>query len=143
MEAARLTIVVGRRRSGLFELLDGNDDGRLGLRELHSLSRLAREWDADGDGGLSPAEVPARYTLLVRRGTLAAPYELPGSSNAGPPWFSRLDRNRDGDVSAAEFPGRSELFEQLDSDRDGLIGLSEALRADGRFRNVSLIRESR
>jgi Ca2+-binding EF-hand superfamily protein len=45
---------------------------------------------------------------------------------SGPRWFRRMDRNRDGDVSAREFLGPKAQFNRLDRDKDGLIDAVEA-----------------
>src|SRR6185437_4376532 len=41
-------------------------------------------------------------------------------------WFSKMDRNRDGDLSPREFLGTVEDFRKLDTDGDGLISVEEA-----------------
>jgi hypothetical protein len=41
-----------------------------------------------------------------------------------------MDRNGDGLVSRREFLGPAELFRKLDRDRDGVISIREAIRAD-------------
>jgi Ca2+-binding EF-hand superfamily protein len=46
-----------------------------------------------------------------------------------PAWFTRMDSNRDGDVSAREFLGPIAVFKQIDRDGDGLIDANEALKA--------------
>ena len=48
---------------------------------------------------------------------------------AGPSWFRKMDRNRDGDISRREFLGPRAEFDRLDGDGDGLIDAAEAARA--------------
>ena len=50
-------------------------------------------------------------------------------SAAGPNWFRKMDRNRDGDISRREFLGPRADFERLDRDHDGLIDAQEAASA--------------
>src|SRR5262249_17362573 len=45
---------------------------------------------------------------------------------AGPAWFRKMDRNRDGDVSRREFLGSDEEFKKIDTDGDGLISAAGA-----------------
>ena len=47
---------------------------------------------------------------------------------AGPNWFRRMDRNRDGDVSRREFRGPKAQFDRLDRDKDGLIDADRGRR---------------
>jgi Ca2+-binding EF-hand superfamily protein len=134
---------------GLFDLVDANSDGRLGVREMRQMVKLIDQLDRDGDGQISRAEVPHKYRVDVRRGpslgnqfapravvvrklgTINQP-DLPERS--GPLWFRRMDRNHDGDVSRREFLGTDEQFRKIDRDGDGLISLEEANRAEDLFR---------
>ena len=52
----------------------------------------------------------------------------------GPVWFRKMDRNRDGDVSRKEWLGTKEAFDEIDTDRDGLISAEEAEAYDRRKR---------
>ena len=55
-------------------------------------------------------------------------------AGAGPLWFRKMDRNRDGDVSRREFLGTDSEFRKIDTDGDGLISLEEAMAAEKLFR---------
>ena len=127
--AAYVTLAVEGRRAGLFELLDADGDGRLGIHELTAARKHLAPFDRDGDGRIVRAELPYRFRFLLGRGRLRPPptrAEAPARPAAGPAWFRLLDRNDDGYLSPREFPGSPEDFKRLDSDGDGLIAVEEA-----------------
>src|SRR5262249_40060755 len=139
MRAACVTMSVSEDGRGLFDLLDSDRDGRLSVRELRQLPKLLEKFDFNGDGYLQPDEFPPT-TTLHRGGVPAAPSGVftivypageappPPAPSAGPLWFRKMDRNRDGDVSRAEFLGSDEEFRRIDTDGDGLISREEAER---------------
>ena len=139
--AERVTLILAPRRVGLFQLLDANQDGRLGMREVRVAADILRSADGDGDGKLKPGESPAVFRLAVARGATAmfgkSEDQLPPQTDEnepfsyaspGPPWFRKMDRNRDGDVTPREFLGSLDRFDELDQDGDGLLSGQEALR---------------
>lgn len=121
----------------LFGPLDVNGDGRLTLRELAGLKDRLAEWDADGDGKLTEAEIPLQYRLRLshderRLAGLSGPF-FTGNDNsnanptsAAPLWFRKMDRNRDGEVSLREFLGTKKQFGKIDANGDGAIDAAEA-----------------
>ncbi|HZY87962.1 MAG TPA: EF-hand domain-containing protein [Gemmataceae bacterium] len=138
---------------GLFDLLDTNRDGRLGLREMRQMPKLLDRLDRDGDGALSRPEIPRSYRANFRQGPVANGNGFNGRAvfvvnrmggrgparqapARGPKWFQKMDRNRDGDVSRREFLGTDEEFRKIDTDGDGLISLEEAEKADAMFRKA-------
>jgi Ca2+-binding EF-hand superfamily protein len=130
----------------LFDVLDTNRDGRLGLRELRAAWTRLAAWDRKGQGYVTRDDMPQRYQLVVSQGqpnsgagrrgneaNLMFLYAKPPPPR-GPLWFRKMDRNGDGDVSLREFLGTPEDFKRIDTDGDGLIDAQEAERADAWFR---------
>jgi Ca2+-binding EF-hand superfamily protein len=142
--ATQSQIEVSVRQDGrtMFSLLDSNHDRRLAQRELQEGKSILAEYDVNEDGQLAESELGTRYVLQIglgkpeweRQGPQSMSMEmtstdaiLPGiESLSGPQWFRRMDRNQDGDLSRREFLGRREQFNQLDSDGDTLVSVSEA-----------------
>jgi Ca2+-binding EF-hand superfamily protein len=145
------SLAVRDQGRGLFDLVDSNSDGRLGVRELRRMVQLIDQLDRDGDGQISHGEIPHKYRVDVRRGPANGNQFAPRAvairrlgtnepplpeRNAGPRWFRKMDRNHDGDVSRREFLGTDEEFRKIDTDGDGLISPEEAERADQLFRKT-------
>jgi Ca2+-binding EF-hand superfamily protein len=144
--AGCVTLVLTNQSRGLFDLLDVDRDGRLSVREMRGAVKLLDQLGAAGKGFLTRADMPKSYLLTLRRGGSlrggfdfnAALEEIYGGyeatdvdyPTAGPLWFQKMDKNRDGDVSRKEFLGTDEQFRLIDTDGDGLISLEEALRYD-------------
>lgn len=134
---------------GLFDLVDTNRDGRLGVREMRQMDKLIASLDRDGDGQISRGEIPHKYRVDMRRGPMqgngigpnvvvlskfATTNQPALPKRSGPLWFQKMDRNHDGDVSRREFLGSDAEFRKIDGDGDGLISSAEAQRADELFR---------
>ena len=130
------------RAAQIFSILDLNRDRRLGLREVRGTPGRVSSWDRDGDGRIAADEDPPPVTTSPSAGgssrgignpglvaVSAARTSRPPEPIAGPSWFRRMDRNRDGDVSAREFRGPRPQFDRLDRDQDGLIDPAEAAAA--------------
>lgn len=121
----------------LFELIDSSRDGRLTRREFLEAARSLPDWDRDNDQALADRELPDVWRATGRFGLteFLAGGMLPGEmarSRPGesmPAWFTAMDQNSDGDVSAREFPGSVIRFRALDRDGDGLISPAEAALA--------------
>lgn len=132
----------------LFQLLDANSDGRLGVKELRTA--YARLLPLEPTDGRVITKAVLQPSVVVRLGNTrynsasAAVYASQGNRNvyggaepptAGPLWFRKMDRNGDGDVSAGEFLGSKAHFTALDTDSDGLISLQEAGTFDAKVRS--------
>src|SRR5262249_27799765 len=139
--ATRCDIVLYDLGHGFFEALDRNHDGRLGLRELRLAPETLRGLRKPGRAALGRTAPPRRLHLEVVRGS----FQLFGTgpmgestvpkvvvqprAPVGPLWFQRMDRNLDGDLTWKEFLGPRRVFDELDTDHDGLIDPKEAEKA--------------
>ena len=141
-QAARSQMVLSVDDQGraIFAIVDLNRDRHLGIREIRDSVERVSTWDRNGDGLIRSDEIPHHYQLSIGRGqitavgmTARAPVTMaataPVEPAAGPPWFRKMDRNRDGDISRREFLGPRAAFERLDGDHDGLIDAGEAAKA--------------
>jgi Ca2+-binding EF-hand superfamily protein len=131
----------------LFQLLDENRDGRLGVRELRtSWNRLLPLEPGEGDV-VTKAAIQPSVSIRVTRGAdrfnsnqvqfdvrLQNPNQSAPIPQKGPVWFRKMDRNADGDISRIEFLGTRAEFNSIDTDRDELISLLEAETHDAKLR---------
>jgi len=143
----RLMLTASNEGRALFGMLDMDRDRRLGAREVLDTFARVSACDRDRDGRVSPEEIPHHIQLTLTRGDLSALLATPTVNPAvvaarrvslvplsprpaaGPAWFRKMDRNRDGDVSRREFLGTREQFDRLDLDHDGLLSPKEAQAA--------------
>ncbi len=133
-------ISVGAALDGfpLFRLIDTDGDRRLSVREQSQVPSVMASLDANKDGRLTPQEVKVPVRLAFATGPMvddvlnqAVSVQRAGSvespSASAPEWFVGMDENKDGDLSRSEFLGSDEQFAQLDSNKDSLIDVNEAL----------------
>jgi Ca2+-binding EF-hand superfamily protein len=122
------TVQCSDQGRSLFELFDATHDGRLSLRELQSVWSLVQPLPRASASSLAKSEIPRRLTVAIGQGQFVSFARQP-TRKTGPGgllWFTKLDRNNDGDVSPSEFLASEEDFRMLDVDRDGLISAEEA-----------------
>jgi Ca2+-binding EF-hand superfamily protein len=123
----------------LFRALDSDSDGRLSKAELANAVDALMKFDKDGDGWLLPQEL-AEGT----RGSLPAGARPPGVSGPGgararslDAVIQRADRDGDGKLSKDEVPEMlRERFDQVDTDRDGLVDKDELSAVGERLRRL-------
>lgn len=140
---------VESRGGNIFEVLDSRRDGQLTARELRDSEDLFEQYDRNNDGVVQSQELVTSYrieitfgeddiTRLLGDGNAATP-AINVASNAQPrqmlgadvpAWFRFMDRNGDGEVTWNEFPAKRELFEQLDTNEDGLLSPEEAINSE-------------
>ncbi|HTI52225.1 MAG TPA: hypothetical protein VL475_14780, partial [Planctomycetaceae bacterium] len=144
----RVNMKVSSDGRSLFRLIDADGVGRLSARELREALAKSSKWDTDGDQSLSREELAVQLQATFSAGTprVNGPFsgvprpapavqrerpvaDLPPAGAPVPSWFTKMDRNRDGDVTPKEFLGSRTLFDKYDRNRDGLITAQEAIEA--------------
>ena len=134
---ARIEMMVGDEGKTLFELLDGNVDRRLTMREIREGFTGLEAVDRNHDERVAQSELESRFKLTFSfgRNQTFAPNAMTAnmpltprlrSQEKGPAWYRRMDRNLDGDITWREFLGSREQFQQLDTNSDEMIDVTEA-----------------
>lgn len=140
---ARCVLRIADKGRSLFDVFDKNHDQILSVREIREAKGAILAFDRDGDRSVSFEEITRRFRLKLGRGNAGFAQQDPedndGNINVSPftsspivegaPWFHRMDRNADGDVSRREFLGTDADFRLIDRDGDGLIDPKEAAAA--------------
>jgi Ca2+-binding EF-hand superfamily protein len=138
---SRVEMSISHDGKSVFEVVDTDHDRRLSRRELAHAASALLEFDRDSDGAVTAVELAGRFQaalefgrpLLFRNATMMPRADMTNpvvnAPSAGPEWFRKMDRNRDGDVSLREFLGPLAAFKKLDADGDGLISVAEAEKA--------------
>jgi hypothetical protein len=132
----RIRLGVTARQRDFFPWIDVNNDGALSASEMRGAPAILAKFDQNGDGLISPIEIPARWQVEVARGS-ELNYLKAGdqqgrqarkSAGTGPIWFQQMDRNRDGEVSRREFLGPTAAFDRCDADGNDVLDPVEAKR---------------
>ena len=129
----------------------GGETVRLGLREnrtqfwllvvvnafvgsMVGLERSVLPLLAESEFGIASASASLSFVAtfglgIAGYGGYSAPPTPPRTTAAagqGPEWFTRMDRNGDGDLSLKEFLGTGSDFKNLDANGDGFLEAKEA-----------------
>jgi Ca2+-binding EF-hand superfamily protein len=123
------------REDALFAVLDTNHDERLDTREQEAAAQRLASLDRDGDGLVTPEDIPEAMVIGLARGSLEnidalftpPPVIVRSPAENAPRWFTAMDANGDGAISQREFLGSPEKFAEFDADKNGLLELAEAV----------------
>jgi len=137
-----LSLVYSAQTPSLFQFLDTNGDGRLSVREVRNAWPRLIALEPSGNKYVTRDALRPQGALRFGRTAEVATfnsaniYTQPPTrvSGRGPLWFRKFDRNGDGELSRAEFPGPAADFDRMDADHDGYITFQEAEAADKKLR---------
>ena len=128
-----LTLSYAVRTPNLFQMLDDNLDGKLGVRELRTAWDRMVVLEPPGSAAVTKAILQPNGSLRLASAayTFVDPTTNPDQRfgqvpQKGPLWFRKMDRNTDGDVWRSEFLGDAAAFAMLDANGDALIAVEEA-----------------
>ncbi|GEM_PF-326128 len=114
----------------MLQRFDADGDGQITAEEFQGPEQVMRALDANNDGAITQEEALNAGGRL-RRGAGGGA----GAVDPAQRWQRMLaaDADKDGRISAAEWPGQAERFTALDANGDGFVGQGEmpAVRAGG------------
>jgi hypothetical protein len=120
------------KRPGFVARLDQNGDGKVSAAEFDGPAEHFKAMDKDHDGFLIESEAPKGPPPQRR----VAPDSVPDQRGKPPArptraeeqarFIARLDADGDGRVSAEEFDGPPEHFDEADANGDGYLEATEA-----------------
>lgn len=143
-QMSQIRAAVDVQSNAIFQALDLSGDGRLSLREMRSAPERLKLFDKNNSGDITADEIPPTFAVTFSQGNSqfntarVVAFGAGGMTRAAPPaargpaWFTRMDRNGDGDVTLKEFLGDEEQFQKLDTNGDGFIEAKEAEAATGK-----------
>jgi hypothetical protein len=105
--------------------VDADRDGEITREEWEN---YFRNHDENGNGRLSPAELPQSKSMTYDSKSTEPGYEREQA-------FERLDKNGDDLLQRSEWPGTDRSYEQLDANRDEVVSLEEFMALSARFWN--------
>jgi Ca2+-binding EF-hand superfamily protein len=150
--SAFVTIQVNDQGRSLFNVIDSNGDGQLSIREMRTAWERVKPLCKDGKS-LQQADLPRTIRISMSQGNTffrARPVVVfgnmaqpgrPATTGPVPVWFTKMDRNNDGDISPKEWLGTEEEFRMIDTDGDGLISAEEARQYEARQKKADKTKE--
>jgi Ca2+-binding EF-hand superfamily protein len=108
-----------------FEGMDTNHDGVITRDEWRGSERSFRNHDWNGDGRLSGDEVRPGATRSPRWDDRDVDTAIEQDNDWSAAHFRTLDHNGDGRLERSEWHAAAELFTRLDRNRDGYLTLAE------------------
>ena len=144
LSQCRVVMTFGDKVLSLFQLMDDDRSNRLSPREMMTLKERVEPLDRNGNGQFDAGDFVSDYKLTISFAkaegvdftpsaamqTMSSTGGVRRTIRSGPLWYQRMDRNRDGDISWREFLGPRAKFNEVDTNRDGLISKDEAEAAD-------------
>ena len=116
--AASAAIAQPLAGAGILGQLDIDHDGKITRQEsVAARERLFVRLDSNGDGVVDQDEVEQARQAIIDRASMA-------EARLSNQW-KRMDKDRDGKVSAAEFQARTVMFDLADRNGDGVVTTDE------------------
>lgn len=110
-----------------FQNMDANGDGVITRQEWRGSERSFRNHDWNGDGKLSGDEVRAGGRRAPRWDDRDVEDSIQREDDWTDARFDSLDHDRNGRLSANEWHGSPEMFGRIDRNRDGVLSRAEFL----------------
>ncbi|MGH7151003.1 MAG: EF-hand domain-containing protein, partial [Planctomycetota bacterium] len=127
----------GTGRERLMQDLDHDRDGKLSAAEFVLPERLWRLFDRDRDDFVKPEELPRPGEGRGPGGRRFEGLEVRSAEEA----LSRMDSNKDGELTATEWKAPRPIFDRFDGDKDGKLSRTELETGIEKGKASGLIRE--